>query len=92
MTVTTSFIKKFAWFSILVSFLHFIGESYFMYLYGQSIIQTSIDVIAVILMFLGAKMALKNKNNLGVLCGAWGFSFCLNFRAWAWRFETKIVL
>lgn len=88
MSFSNSFIKKFAWFSIIVAVLHFIGESYFIYLYGQSFIQTSIDVIAVILMFLGGNIALKNQKYLGILCGAWGFSFCLNFRAWAWRFEA----
>ena len=89
MTFTTSFITKFAWFSIFVAVLHFIGESYFVYLFGQSFIQSSIDLVAIFLMLLGAINSLKNNNSLGILCGAWGFSFCLNFRAWAWRFEAN---
>jgi hypothetical protein len=89
MKFTDSFIKNFAQFSIIVAVLHFIGESYFMYLYGQSFIQTSIDVVAVSLMLIGSIFTLKNVNYNGILCGSWGFSFCLNFRAWAWRFETE---
>ncbi len=88
MAFSASFIKKFAWFSIIVGVLHLIGESYFMYLFGQSFIQTLIDLIAVLLLFFGAFIAIKNKNS-AILCGAWGFEFCLNFRTWAWRFEAK---
>jgi hypothetical protein len=89
MTFTNSFIKYFSWYSIIVGFIHIVGESYFMYLYGQPFIQTLIDIIAVILLFFGGYISLKDNKSLGVLCGAWGFLFCLNYRAWAWRFSAK---
>ena len=31
---------------------------------------------------------LKNSKAIGILCGAWGFTFCLHYRSWAWRFES----
>ena len=36
-------------------------------------------------------MLLKNPRATGILYGAWGFTFCLHYRTWAWRFEEYMV-
>ncbi|MBA6155142.1 hypothetical protein H3Z83_01200 [Tenacibaculum sp. S7007] len=89
MTFSTSFIKKFSWFTIIVAILYIIGEGYFMFLYGQPHLHTLADLIAVLLLFFGGIMTLKY-NNLGIICGAWGYSFCINYRTWVWRYYAKI--
>ena len=45
------------------------------------------DCFADVLLVAGACLLIKNKHSTGVLCGAWGFTFCLHYRTWAWRFE-----
>ena len=90
MIFSLKFIRFFAWISIITSIFHAIGESYFIYKFGQPFLQTLVDLIAVSLLFWGGTIALKNNNSLGVLCGAWGFTFCLNYRAWVWRYYAKI--
>ena len=90
MIFSVNFVRFFAWISIITSIFHTIGEGYFIYKYGQPFLQTLVDVIAVSLLFFGGKVTLKNNNSLGVLCGAWGFTFCLNYRAWVWRYYAKI--
>lgn len=81
-----SFIKKFAWFTIFSGIFYFFGESYFIFLYGQHFLQTLIDIIAVSMLFFGGITSLKNPKKLGILCGAWGVNFCINYRAWVWRY------
>ena len=42
-------------------------------------------------MFLGGISVLKNIKMVGIICGAWGFTFCLHYRAWAKRYyETSL--
>ena len=33
-------------------------------------------------------MVLKNIKTVGLLCGAWGFTVCLHYSSWAWRFDN----
>ena len=90
MIFSTSFIKKFAWFTIIVATLYIIGEVYFMFLFEQPYLQTLADVIAVFLLYFGGIIALKNNKNLEILCGAWGFNFCINYQTWVWRYYAKL--
>ena len=90
MVFSTKFVRVFAWISIITSIFHTLGEGYFVYKFNQPFFQTLVDIIAVCLLFFGGKIALKKNYSLGLLCGAWGFTFCLNYRAWVWRFYAKI--
>ena len=38
----------------------------------------------------GGISVLKNINAKGLLCGAWGYTFCLNYRAFAWRIDSLV--
>jgi len=40
-----------------------------------------VDYIAISLLVYGGIKTLDNPKYVGLLCGAWGFEFCLNYRA-----------
>ena len=67
--------------------LHFVLESAYTIFVGQSFLGFLPDCIADVLLLAGAYMLLKNPQATGIICGAWGFTFCLHYRTWAWRFE-----
>ena len=45
------------------------------------------DYMGVALLIFSGITVLKNNLGKGLLCGAWGYSFCLNYRAFAWRMD-----
>ena len=49
------------------------------------------EYIAVALLIWAGQRVRKNTAALGLLCSAWGFSLCLHYRAWAWRFEDVMT-
>ncbi len=57
---------------------------------GQSFLGYLPDCIADVV--IGRRLYfLKHQNATGMICGAWGFTFCLHYRTWAWRFEDYMV-
>ena len=82
------FIKKFVIFTFCMATVHFILESFYTIQFGQSFLGLLPDLIADALLLTGGVLVLRNSNAIGILCGAWGFTFCLHYRAWAWRFES----
>ena len=82
-----SFVTRIARLSILLAIVHLLGETYFTFQVGQSIVQVLADLIAVLFVIYGGVISLKNPTKNGILCGAWGFASCLNYRAFAWRFD-----
>lgn len=87
MTFQKSFVSRFARVSMLLALIHLIGESYFTYVIGQSLVQILADGIAITLLLFGGMTSIKNPKTNGILCGAWGFALCLNYRAFAWRLD-----
>ena len=81
------FIGRFATWSISIACLHFVLETLFTLRFGQAFVGLLPDYIAVALLIWGGLQVRRNNAALGLLCGAWGFTFCLHYRAWAWRFE-----
>ena len=82
------FITRFVIFTFCVTAIHFILESLYTIQFGQSFLGLLPDLIADALLVTGGVLVLKNSKAIGVLCGAWGFTFCLHYRAWTWRFES----
>jgi hypothetical protein len=82
------FIRRFVVFTFCVTAIHFMSESLYTIQFGQSFLGLLPDLIADTLLVTGGVLVLKNSKAIGVLCGAWGFTFCLHYRAWAWRFES----
>lgn len=88
--IKEKYLKYFSWFTIVVGILYFIMETWFHFKFEQSIIQLFCDYIGVSLLIFSGIIVLKNSNGKGLLCGAWGFSFCLNYRAFVWRMDEFI--
>ena len=87
MVFSARFKKKFAYVTCALAALHFVLESAYTIFVGQSFLGYLPDCIADVLLLAGAYMLLKNPQATGIICGAWGFTFCLHYRTWAWRFE-----
>ena len=71
---------KVAILSISLALLHFVGETIWHFKFGQFLPMLIVDYIAVSLLIYGGIKTLKSNKAIGLLCGAWGFEFCLNYR------------
>ena len=74
--------------AILYGLIYFFYESWYHLNFGQSVLNLSIDYLAIILLLVAGTVNLKASNGEGLLCGAWGFTACLMMRAYAWRHDT----
>ena len=83
-------IRSFVWFSIAVAVLHFLWETWFHVQWGQFLPMLIVDYIAISLLLLGSVGCLKWRWGPGLLCGAWGFEFCLNYRTFFVRVSQII--
>ena len=81
-------LKRFSLFSVCVGILHFALETWFHLAFGQSFVQLLADYIGVFLLVFSGIKTFKNPMSRGLLCGAWGYAFCLNYRAFAWRLDA----
>lgn len=82
--------RKLAIFSIVVGIIHFSGETWWHFEYGQFLPMLIVDYIAVSLLLFAGVRSLQTNNAIGLLCGAWGFEFCLNYRTLFWRVEALL--
>ena len=74
--------------AILYGLIYFFYESWYHLNFGQSVLNLSIDYLAIILLLVAGTVNLRASNGEGLLCGAWGFTACLIMRAYAWRYDT----
>ena len=84
---TSGFSRKLAILSLIAAGLHFLGETFWYFKFGQFLPMLIVDYIAISLLIFGAVRVLQTPNAIGLLCGAWGFTFCLNYRSLFWRVE-----
>ena len=77
--------------SLLLAAIHFILEMTYTLVLGQSFLGLLPDLVADALLVFGSYLLLKNNQSTGVICGAWGFTLCLNYRACAWRYEASMT-
>ena len=85
-----AFLYKFSIFTIFIALIHFTLETLFTIKFGQTIAGYLPDLIAVALLITAGYLTIKDTSAIGILCGAWGFAFCLHYRSWAWRFDDVI--
>ena len=79
---------RFVWYSITIAVLHFIGETLFFIQFGQYLPMLIVDYIAISLLLLGCAGFVRWGWGPGLLCGGWGFEFCLNYRTFFIRMES----
>jgi len=82
--------RRLALFSIVAAIIHFVGETWVHFAFGQFLPMLIVDYIAISLLLFGGIRSLQTGNAAGLLCGAWGFTFCLNYRALFWRVEVLL--
>lgn len=77
--------------TLILAALYVIMEAYYQIASDQSWLGYSIDLIAQFLMIGAAvtSLRIRPRSAAGWLAGAWGFALCLNFRAFAWRFQAN---
>ena len=80
-------IRAFASFSIVVAILHLVWETWFHLQWGQFLPMLIVDYMAILFLLLGSFGLLLWDWGPGLLCGAWGFEFCLNYRTFFGRVE-----
>jgi hypothetical protein len=88
MGFSAKFKSYFAIATFALALVHFILETAYTIFVGQNFLGYLPDCIADVLLVAGAYLLIKNEHSTGVICGAWGFSFCLHYRTWSWRFEN----
>lgn len=82
--------RRLALFSIVAAIVHFVGETWVHFAFGQFLPMLIVDYIAISLLLFGGIRSLQTGRAAGLLCGAWGFTFCLNYRALFWRVERLL--
>lgn len=82
--------KILAWFSIILVVPYFTLETYHYVEYGSYLPMLLVDYILMALFVLAGVVSLSGRfgSGAGLLCGAWGFAFCLNWRTLFWRLEA----
>jgi len=73
--------------SIIFGIIYFIYETWYHISYDQSNLALTADYIGVFLLLIAGIVNLKLKQGVGLLCGAWGYTSCLMYRAFIWRIE-----
>lgn len=83
------------WFAILtivLALIHFAGETYVHFAFGQTFLGYFIDLIVITLMLIAgiASLRVRPVSASGWLAAAWGTAFCLAYRAFAWRYHVPV--
>ena len=85
------FQKRFALITLFLAFLHLVMELGYTFKVGQHFLGLLPDLVADGLLVWGSVLLIRNQQAAGLICGAWGFTFCLHYRTWAWRFEDYLM-
>lgn len=80
--------KYLSYLAILFAVLYFFSETWYHMTYDQSTIQLIADYMAIFLLLFAGSVHLKTSKGIGLLSGAWGYTFCIMYRAFAWRMDA----
>ena len=80
--------KLLSWSTITFGVIYFIFETRYHILYDQSNLALTADYISVLLLLIAGIVNLRSKKGIGLLCGAWGYTSCIMYRALIWRIEA----
>ena len=78
----------FAIYSIVSALVHFTGETAYHVKWGQPLPMLLVDYIAISALLIAGTRSLQVRRTasaMGMLAGGWGFTFCLNWRAYFGR-------
>ena len=91
MAASNKFVRKFSIATIIFASIHFVLEGLYTLRFGQHFLGLLPDLVADALLLWGSFLGLRDQRATGILCGAWGFTLCLHYRAFAWRFEEFLA-
>ena len=74
--------------AITFGIIYFIYETWYHISYNQSNLALTADYISVLLLLIAGIVNLRSKKGIGLLSGAWGYTFCIIYRAFIWRMEA----
>ena len=80
--------KFLSWLAIAFGLIYFIYETWHHISYDQSNLNLTADYISVFLLLFAGITNLRLKKGIGLLCGAWGYTFCIIYRAFIWRMDA----
>ncbi len=84
--------KKFlSWLALLFGLIYFFVETWYHLSYNQSCLALTADYISVFLLIFSGVVNLRSKQAFGLLCGAWGYTSCIMYRAFIWRIESQYL-
>ncbi len=85
-------INKFlSWLAITFGIIYFIYETLYHISYDQSNLALIADYISILLLLIAGMVNLRTNKGIGLLCGAWGYTSCIMFRAFIWRMEAMWI-
>ena len=80
--------KFLSWLAISFGIIYFFYETWYHISQNQSNLALTADYISVLLLLIAGTVNLRSKKGIGLLCGAWGYTSCIIFRAFIWRMEA----
>ena len=80
--------KLLSWVAIIFGLVYFFYETWYHISFDQSNLALTADYISVFLLIFAGTTNLRSKQGIGLLCGAWGYTFCIMYRAFIWRMEA----
>ena len=80
--------KLLSWVAIIFGFVYFFYETWYHISFDQSNLALTADYISIFLLIFSGITNLKSKQEIGLICGAWGYTFCIMYRAFIWRMEA----
>ena len=80
--------KLLSWVAIIFGLVYFFYETWYHISYDQSNLALSADYISIFLLIFAGITNLRSKQGIGLLCGAWGYTSCIMYRAFIWRMEA----
>ena len=80
--------KLLSWVAIIFGVIYFFYETWYHISFDQSNLALSADYISVFLLIFAGITNLRLNQGIGLLCGAWGYTSCIMYRAFIWRMEA----
>ena len=65
------------WLAIIFGIIYFIYETSYHFKYDQSNLSLTADYTSILLLLIAGIINLRSKEGIGLLCGAWGYTFCI---------------
>ena len=81
--------KFLSWAALIFGVVYFFYETWYHISYDQSSLALTADYISVFLLLFAGIVNLRIKKGIGLFCGAWGYTFCIMYRAFIWRMEAQ---